>query len=95
MLSCDNLAGNGEVLRAAVLDYARPSTWPGRLGRRRGRVPVVHGRPHHPCDDADDLDDGEQLLGLRDEGVVVTEPFSQWVVEDTFAAGRPAWEPRA
>jgi fructuronate reductase len=23
---------------------------------------------------------------------VVTEPFSQWVIEDDFAAGRPAWE---
>ena len=33
-----------------------------------------------------------RLLGLVDEGVVVAEPFSQWVVQDTFAAGRPAWD---
>jgi fructuronate reductase len=32
---------------------------------------------------------------LRDEGVVMTEPFSQWVIEDAFAGPRPAWEPSA
>ena len=24
--------------------------------------------------------------------MVVTEPFSQWVIEDNFVNGRPAWE---
>ena len=31
-------------------------------------------------------------LGVDDAWPVVTEPFSQWVIEDRFAAGRPAWE---
>jgi fructuronate reductase len=31
-------------------------------------------------------------LGVEDAGVVVTEPFRQWVIEDGFAAHRPAWE---
>jgi fructuronate reductase len=39
-----------------------------------------------------DLDAACRLLGVRDLGAVVTEPFSQWVIEDSFAAGRPAWE---
>jgi fructuronate reductase len=34
----------------------------------------------------------EARLGLRDEGVVLTEPFSQWVIEDAFAGPRPVWE---
>jgi fructuronate reductase len=34
----------------------------------------------------------ETLLGMRDEAAVVTEPFSQWVIEDKFAGPRPAWE---
>lgn len=34
----------------------------------------------------------EAMTGLRDEGAVVTEPFSQWVIEDAFAGPRPAWE---
>jgi fructuronate reductase len=32
------------------------------------------------------------LLGLRDEALVVAEPFKQWVIEDHFAGERPAWE---
>lgn len=32
------------------------------------------------------------MLGLRDEGLVVAEPFGQWVIEDRFAGHRPAWE---
>jgi fructuronate reductase len=31
-------------------------------------------------------------LGLEDLGAVGTEPFSQWIIEDNFAAGRPDWE---
>ena len=45
-----------------------------------------------PATTPEDLDEAERLLGVRDEGAVVTEPFTQWVIEDTFTAGRPAWE---
>ncbi|TPI32206.1 mannitol dehydrogenase family protein [Mesorhizobium sp. B3-1-6] len=31
-------------------------------------------------------------LGLDDAWPVMTEPFRQWVIEDRFPAGRPAWE---
>ncbi|RWQ43437.1 MAG: mannitol dehydrogenase family protein [Mesorhizobium sp.] len=31
-------------------------------------------------------------LGVEDAWPVMTEPFCQWVVEDDFPAGRPAWE---
>jgi fructuronate reductase len=31
-------------------------------------------------------------LGVADAWPVVTEPFSQWVIEDGFPAGRPFWE---
>ena len=34
----------------------------------------------------------ETLDGLRDEAAVMTEPFSQWVIEDRFAGPRPRWE---
>ena len=30
--------------------------------------------------------------GLVDAWPVVTEPFTQWVLEDTFPAGRPPWD---
>jgi fructuronate reductase len=38
-----------------------------------------------------DRDEVETALGLRDEAAVLTEPFSQWVVEDRFVQGRPGW----
>jgi fructuronate reductase len=38
------------------------------------------------------LTEAEQLTGCRDMAAVETEPFSQWIIEDDFAAGRPDWE---
>ncbi|MBM0239442.1 mannitol dehydrogenase family protein [Micromonospora sp. ATA32] len=45
-----------------------------------------------PATTAQDRADVRTVLGLDDRGVVVAEPFSQWVIEDNFAADRPAWE---
>src|SRR5207302_2489909 len=39
-----------------------------------------------------DRDAVAAALGLRDEAAVVTEPFSQWVIEDRFAGPRPRWQ---
>jgi fructuronate reductase len=33
-----------------------------------------------------------EAIGLEDAWPIVTEPFSQWVIEDRFPAGRPAFE---
>lgn len=93
LLSCDNLADNGrqlERLLGEYLDRADPAlrawfaaecTCPSTMVDRI--VPATT--------DADRAEIGA-ALGLRDEAAVVTEPFSQWVIEDRFAAGRPAWE---
>ncbi|MEV6412452.1 mannitol dehydrogenase family protein [Kribbella sp. NPDC051718] len=39
-----------------------------------------------------DREEAAGLLGVRDEAVVVAEPFLQWVIEDDFAGPRPGWE---
>ena len=39
-----------------------------------------------------DRADAAALLGVRDEGTVVAEPDSHWVIEDDFAGPRPRWE---
>jgi fructuronate reductase len=93
LLSCDNLASNGVQLERLMTDYlsahapdlvdwfktncACPSTMVDRI------VPATT--------DADRAEI-EVMLGMRDEAAVVTEPFSQWVIEDRFAGPRPAWE---
>jgi fructuronate reductase len=44
-----------------------------------------------PATTAADIDALESRLGLRDEGAVFAEPFSQWVIEDRFAGPHPGW----
>lgn len=93
VMSCDNMPENGHVMRNVVCAYARaidagladwieshvtfPSTMVDRI------VPAVT---------PDTLDKIEQLTGVRDPAGVACEPFRQWVIEDNFVAGRPAWE---
>jgi fructuronate reductase len=95
LLSCDNLPANGEVLRGLVTDFcaaipdgdalaswiAESVSFPSSMVDR-----IV------PATTDDDRAEAARLLGFEDRGVVVTEPFRQWVVEDHFAGGRPAWE---
>jgi fructuronate reductase len=97
VLCCDNLPRNGAVLRGLVLEFvhALPVAEQGDLTgwiERHARFPDTMVDRIVPATTATDLDEAALLLGVRDEGVVVAEPFSQWVIEDDFAAGRPAWE---
>ena len=97
LLSCDNLPANGAVLRGLVADFcaALPSRDGERLAEWIGesvRFPSSMVDRIVPATTDDDRAEAASLLGLEDRGVVVTEPFRQWVVEDHFAAGRPAWE---
>jgi fructuronate reductase len=39
-----------------------------------------------------DIADNDAALGVHDAAPVVCEPFRQWVIEDAFVAGRPAWD---
>ncbi|MBV1686717.1 mannitol dehydrogenase family protein [Novosphingobium sp. G106] len=93
ILSCDNLAGNGAQLARLVQDYC--GCHDAELG---GWIAAECSFPSTmvdrivPATTSLDLMQIERFLGLRDAAAVVTEPFSQWVIEDRFAAGRPAWE---
>ncbi|MGN8158896.1 mannitol dehydrogenase family protein [Salinisphaera sp. SWV1] len=92
VLCCDNIPANGERTKAAVVTLARQTdagladwivqhvSFPSSMVDRI--VPAVT--------DADRARLAE--LGLDDPNAVVCEAFSQWVVEDDFVAGRPAWE---
>jgi len=94
---CDNMPDNGQVVAELVhgaLDHV------GGPGAERLRA-WVHESVAFPSTMVDRItpattpahrEQAEAMLGLRDEGLVVAEPFSQWVVEDTFAAARPRWE---
>ncbi len=94
LLSCDNLADNGKQLARLMQQYLTrhdsellawfeaECTCPSSMVDR-----IV------PATTAEDRDAvAETLDGLRDEAAVMTEPFSQWVIEDKFANGRPSWD---
>lgn len=97
VLCCDNFPHNGDTLRQLVSDFCDLRTGPG-AGRLRGWVADNVAFPNSmvdrivPATTDEDRDLASRLLGLEDQGVVVTEPFSQWVIEDRFAGPRPAWD---
>lgn len=92
-LSCDNLPSNGAVLKRLVLEFAAcidpelrewieknvpfPSTMVDRI------TPASTDATYR---------DAERLTGRQDLVAIETEPFTQWVIEDHFANGRPEWE---
>ena len=97
VLSCDNLTDNGAALRRLVLDFclALPSAEGEAVGawvEENVAFPSSMVDRIVPATTDADRAEAAELLGVRDAGLVVAEPFRQWVIEDAFAAGRPAWE---
>ena len=93
LLSCDNLSGNGVVLGTCVqafLNGADPSI--ARWFEAECTSPSTMVDRIVPATTAADRDRVTALLGVRDEGAVLTEPFRQWVIEDRFVGPRPRWE---
>jgi fructuronate reductase len=95
LVSCDNLPSNGKRLRGlvtqalayggtedALVDWVGANvTFPGTMVDR-----IV------PATTAETLATAERVLGVSDLAAVAAEPYLQWVIEDDFPAGRPAWE---
>lgn len=93
VMSCDNLPNNGEVLEKVVVQFAQQiSPQLADWISTHTRFPSTMIDRIVPATTDDDRREIENRLGLRDEGMVVAEPFSQWVIEDTFSDGRPQWE---
>ncbi|MBP0485144.1 mannitol dehydrogenase family protein [Sagittula sp. M10.9X] len=93
VLSCDNLPSNGAVVRGVVLEFARAldATLADWIA---GTVtfPATMVDRITPATTEADLQRLAQAEGYRDPAMVVHEPFRQWVIEDDFTAGRPAWD---
>lgn len=94
LLSCDNLRSNGARFTDGFSEFLRrrgegelsawvaanttaPSSMVDRITPRPPPALVARVRAH--CTGVDDCP-------------VMAEDFCQWVIEDNFAAGRPAWE---
>ena len=93
LLSCDNLAGNGAALKALTQEYLA-AEHPDLIDwfERNCTCPATMIDRIVPATTDADRAAVEAALGARDEGAVVTEGFSQWVIEDDFAGPRPRWD---
>lgn len=93
VLCCDNLPSNGDTLAAIVARFAELRS--AALGHWvASAVPFPNTMVDRitPATTDEDREAVNGLIGLEDAWPVVTEPFTQWVIEDRFAAGRPDWE---
>lgn len=97
VLSCDNLADNGRHTERLVREFiahlptheqtdllawlTQNATFPSSMVDRI--VPATTAAHRALV---------AQRCGYTDRAPVPAEPFSMWVMQDTFAAGRPLWE---
>lgn len=93
VLSCDNIPDNGHVVKNAVLGMAEKRS-PALADWIREHVsfPATMVDRIVPAATEDSLAEITRELGVTDPCAISCEPFIQWVVEDHFVAGRPAWE---
>ena len=93
VLSCDNLPANGTSARTAVVSQAAMSD-PELADWIDGNVafPSCMVDRVTPQTTVADIDELRRGLDIEDAWPVVCEPFTQWVIEDDFPAGRPPWE---
>jgi fructuronate reductase len=97
VVCCDNMMGNGRVVERLV--HGIVDAVPGREAAVL-RV-WVHDHVRFPATMVDRITpattdahraEAQALSGVRDEALVVAEPFLQWVIEDRFAGPRPRWD---
>ncbi|GFM55865.1 mannitol 2-dehydrogenase [Pseudomonas cichorii] len=93
LMSCDNLPHNGAVTRKALLAFAAL-----RDADLHDWIAENVSFPNAMVDRITPMTSSAHRLKLADEKhiddawPVVCEPFVQWVLEDKFVNGRPAWE---
>jgi D-arabinitol 4-dehydrogenase len=94
LLNCDNLRHNGDRSRSGLLQFitlvgdAELLAWVEKnTTNPNAMVDRITPRPT-----ADVAQRVLQATGWADAVPVMGESFIQWVIEDNFCAGRPAWE---
>jgi len=93
IVSCDNVPANGRIAREAFTAFAELkdpalAAWM----KRETAFPSSMVDRITPATTDQDRDELRVRAGIIDRRPVVCEPFTQWVLEDTFTAGRPEFE---
>lgn len=93
IMSCDNIEHNGDMARKMLLTFAEAqdadlATWIAKeVSFPNSMVDRIT-----PVTTQADMDMLAENYGVQDAWPVTCEPFIQWVVEDKFSNGRPAFE---
>jgi mannitol 2-dehydrogenase len=93
VMSCDNIPGNGHMAQQVFGAFA--ALRDPELGRWVGehvRFPNSMVDRITPVTTDDDRAEIAARFGVQDGWPVVCEPFTQWVLEDSFSLGRPPLE---
>jgi mannitol 2-dehydrogenase len=93
IVSCDNLEGNGQLTRRVFTAFARlrdPEL--GDWVEREVSFPNSMVDRITPVTTDADRAEIRDRFGIDDQWPVVCEPYTQWVLEDAFTAGRPPYE---
>lgn len=93
VMSCDNVPGNGDVAHRMITAFARLrdpelADWI----ETHVRFPNSMVDRITPATTPEDIAALESEHGITDAWPVVCEPFTQWVLEDSFGEGRPPWD---
>lgn len=83
VISCDNLPSNGDFTRKVILDAIHEKTdgffeWVNT----QIRFPNSMVDRIVPAITAKSIEDFEQRFGYRDDSLISTEPYNEWVIED-------------
>src|SRR5690606_4604128 len=100
VMSCDNVRGNGDLAKRMILAYARRRDENGLHGdapigdfiEAEVAFPNCMVDRITPVTAPADIEMVKGEYGIDDAWPVVAEDFVQWVLEDDFPTGRPAWE---
>jgi mannitol 2-dehydrogenase len=93
VMSCDNLQGNGDLSKRVFTAFARlrdPEL--GDWVERETHFPNSMVDRITPVTTDADRAEVRERFGIEDRWPVVCEPYTQWVLEDAFSAGRPPYE---
>lgn len=93
VMSCDNIQSNGDIARKSFGAFASavdPAF--GEWVREAVAFPNAMVDRITPVTTDEDISELAGDYGVADRWPVICEPFRQWVLEDHFPAGRPAWE---
>jgi mannitol 2-dehydrogenase len=100
LMSCDNVRGNGDLAKRMILAFAQLRD----EGGLHGDAPMAPWIDENvafpncmvdritPVTAESDIEMISREYDVQDAWPVVSEDFVQWVLEDSFPLGRPAWE---